>query len=234
MSGSLTPPRRRLPDEAAVADYLARNPEFFVDHPELLSRLTLPHVRGDAISLWERQLEILRHENARLHALNADFLESARGNERLIAGIHRLALALLTARTARDALDRLHAGVADDFNADRVSTLLFAATPAPEGELPECVGVDSPRRVPFDSLLRAEAAHCGGLDTLQLAALFGLQGFSGSHVVFPLRGSGWDGVLAISSHDSTRFDGALGTEFLAFLRDVVARVLDRHLAGMPA
>lgn len=234
MTGSLTPPRRKLPDALAVADYLARNPAFFADHPELLSQLTLPHVRGDAISLWERQLEILRQENSRLRALNDGFLASARGNERLIASIHRLALALLSADTARDALDRLHLGVADDFSADRVSTLLFATAPAEGGELPECVGADSPRRVPFDSLLCGENAHCGGLDTLQLAALFGLQGFSGSHVVFPLRGRGWDGVLAISSLDRTRFDGALGTEFLAFLRDVVVRVLDRHLARPPS
>ena len=231
MSSSITPPRRRLADDAAVADYLARNPTFFAEHPELLSRLTLPHVRGDAISLWERQLEILRHENAQLRALNANFLESARGNERLIAGIHRLALALLTAGTAREALDRLYAGVADDFSADQVSTVLFATCPPQAGELQECVGHDSPRRVPFDSLLRYGVAHCGGLDTLQLAALFGLQGFSGSHVVFPLRGDGWDGVLAISSHDSARYDSALSTDFLAFLRDVVVRVLDRHLAG---
>ena len=234
MSGSLTPSRHKARDEAAVADYLARNPTFFADHPELLSRLSLPHVRGGAISLWERQLEILRQENAQLRALNADFLESARGNERLIAAIHRLALALLTASTAREALDRLHASVADDLNADRVSTVLFAEPPSTGDELPECVGRDSPRRVPFDSLLRGEAALCGGLDTLQLAALFGLQGFSGSHVVFPLRGKGWDGVLAISSHDGARYDGALGTDFLAFLRDVVVRVLDRHLREISA
>ena len=46
----------------------------------------------------------------------------------------------------------------------------------------------------------------------------------------PLKAAQWDGVLAISSHDANRFDANMGTEFLAYLRDVVVLVLAPWIA----
>lgn len=222
-------PRSTARDESRVAEYLASHPDFFARYPELLAGLTLPHAPGTAVSLWTRQLGLLREENARLRTQAEDFLASVHANAELITHIHALVLALLGAVSAREVIDRLREGVAVDLGADRVTVLLFTAPAAHSPALEECVGKDSARRVPFASLLRGTAAHCGGLDTLQLAALFGLAGFDGSHVVMPMRGVAWDGLLAISSHDRARYQSGLGTEFLDFLRDVLVGVLERHL-----
>jgi uncharacterized protein YigA (DUF484 family) len=224
-------PRSTARDENRVAEYLASHPDFFARHPELLSGLTLPHAPGAAVSLWTRQLGLLREDNARLRTQAEDFLASVHANAELITRIHALVLALLGAASAREVIDRLRKGVAVDLGADRVTVLLFTAPAAHSPALDECVGKDSARRVPFASLLGGTVAYCGGLDTLQLAALFGLAGFEGSHVVMPLRGETWDGLLAISSHDRARYQSGLGTEFLDFLRDVLVSVLERHLAA---
>jgi len=51
-------------NEREVADYLQTDPEFFVRHAELLAtvKLTSPH-GNRAISLQERQMEMLRDKN---------------------------------------------------------------------------------------------------------------------------------------------------------------------------
>ncbi len=53
-------------DEAQVSDYLRAHPDFLVQHPELLETLELNHTSGSAVSLIERQVEILRGRSQRL------------------------------------------------------------------------------------------------------------------------------------------------------------------------
>ena len=46
--------------EDQVVGYLRRNPDFFARHDDLLAEISLPHDSGSAISLLERQVNILR------------------------------------------------------------------------------------------------------------------------------------------------------------------------------
>lgn len=213
-----------------VLAFLQRHPDFFAEHPHVLSRLVLPHDTGAAVSLIERQVQHLRDENRALKLQSESFLESARGNERLISKIHALTLSLMSAKGPRAIIDLLARGIAEDFGADRVTLLVFAEARRPSRSTREFVGRDSPRRVPFESLLHSLRTHCGGLDILQMAALFDGEAFSGSHVLLPLKAPAWDGVLAISSHDPARFDAHLATDFLAFLRDVLTLLLTPSVA----
>ncbi|MEN9728764.1 MAG: hypothetical protein RL434_3130 [Pseudomonadota bacterium] len=222
--------RETLTDAENVRAFLQRHPAFFTDHPELLSALVLPHDAGGAVSLVERQVLRLREENRALKAQAESFLESARGNERLISKIHALTLALMSAKGPRAVIDLLARGIAEDFGADRVTLLVFAEARRPSRTTTEFVGRESPRRVPFESLIHSLRTHCGGLDILQMAALFDGSAFEGSHVLLPLRAAEWDGVLAISSHDPARFNAQLATDFLAFLRDVLTLLLSPWVA----
>ena len=46
--------------EDEVVAYLRSNPDFFVKQADLLAEISLPHESGSAISLPERQINILR------------------------------------------------------------------------------------------------------------------------------------------------------------------------------
>ena len=50
-------------DERGVADYLLAHNDFFERHGDLLTKLKLRHSAGDAVSLIERQVELLRNQN---------------------------------------------------------------------------------------------------------------------------------------------------------------------------
>jgi len=46
--------------DASVRDYLEANPDFFERHSAILSSLSVPHGSGEAVSLVERQVSMLR------------------------------------------------------------------------------------------------------------------------------------------------------------------------------
>jgi uncharacterized protein YigA (DUF484 family) len=219
------------PGAAAVARYLAAHPEFFNQHLELLRTLEIPHSTGQAVSLWERQIAALRDELERARARLDDLVDQARLNEHVIRRIHQLALEVMVAAGPQAVFGLLSARLCEEFRADRATCLVFAhASSVDEDDQRQFVGAESPRREPFKGSLGRREAICGRLTQAQTQALFGVERFDGSHVVLPLQGRGWDGLLAVSSLDPQRFESNMGTEFLGFLRDVVTLVLEPWVA----
>ncbi|MEK7261797.1 MAG: DUF484 family protein, partial [Pseudomonadota bacterium] len=86
-------PRQEIPWEDAVARYLEEHPDYFQRHPELLARITLIHqVGGRAVSLIERQVQVLRDQSRNLQRQLRELLGNARDNDALTDRLHRLAL----------------------------------------------------------------------------------------------------------------------------------------------
>ncbi|WP_341502428.1 DUF484 family protein [Gallaecimonas sp. GXIMD4217] len=85
-------------DEALVADYLAENPDFFLRHPGLLTRLRLGHPERGTVSLVERQLELARGRSAQLEEEITALMAVAAHNEQVARGCHKLTLALVQAQ----------------------------------------------------------------------------------------------------------------------------------------
>src|SRR5690606_7292645 len=105
---------RRSKDEAAisaedVAEFLGDHPDFFEAHPQLAARLRIPHSTGEAVSLIEKQVDILRRQNTQLERKLVDLIEVARANDAAVERIHQLVLAVME---AEDLPDLLH-GLAD-------------------------------------------------------------------------------------------------------------------------
>ncbi len=223
-----------LPEGAAVARYLEAHPEFFNHHLELLNRLAIPHATGPAVSLWERQIAALRADNERLRTRYEEFLTQATRNEALIGRIHALSLALMQAAGPQAVFALLATRLSAEFNADRVTVRIYGAPAFVDSEdTPQFVGSDAPDRTLFEDLLDGSAPLCGVLAAPQVQALFGGGNgavASGSHVLLPLAGRHWAGLLAVSSHDPRRFDARMGTEFLGYLRDVLIIVLEPWVA----
>src|SRR5579863_4463541 len=85
-------------EEESIAGYLQRNPDFFERHQGVLARLKLPHARGGAaISLVERQIEVLRQKQAALEIKLAELVRVARANDAIAERLHRFTRRLLRA-----------------------------------------------------------------------------------------------------------------------------------------
>ena len=105
-------------DEDSVMRYLRDNPDFFGRHPTLLTDLSLPHDSGQAISLVERQVAILRERNIDMRRRLTHLVGAANDNDTLFEKTRRFTLHALDCESL-DAIDGVLADtLIDDFAAD--------------------------------------------------------------------------------------------------------------------
>ena len=88
--------------EKQVVKHLQDNPEFFLNHPELLSNIKLPHDSGKAISLVEKQVNILREQGVKATEKLKDLTDNARTNDEIFDITRSLILDLLESNTIEE------------------------------------------------------------------------------------------------------------------------------------
>ena len=208
-----------------VAAYLHAHPEFFVDRDELLGEMRIPHQPGDAVSLVERQVRLLRERNIEMRHRLSQLMDVARDNDRLFDKTRRLVLDLLDAASLEEVVSAVEDSLRREFQVPFVSLILFSETPMPVGrwvssaEAHQAIG----------GLLAGGKTLCGVLRSHELGFLFGDQERDsvGSAAVVALSFQGLHGVLAIGSPDPQHYKSSLGTLFLSYIAEVLARVLPR-------
>ncbi len=221
-----------LADGEMVAQYLRANPNYFEQFPDVLRDLDITHGAGGAVSLLERQVTTLRDDNTRMQARFEQLVALATSNEDLIKRIHNLALALMESAGPEAIFATLSEQLVREFNADRVRTIVIANPAFVDSNLvPEFVGTQWSDRNLFSEIWRTKAPKCGGLTDVQAISVFPNDAqLVKSAAVLPLSGKGWDGLLVISSDDAARFNEDMGTEFLAYLGDIVSLIVDPWVA----
>lgn len=202
-------------DSNAVADFLSDNPHFFEEHSELLARVKLTSpVAGRAVSLQERQMEVLREKNKSLELRLADLLRIAQENDAITQKFLEWTRTLLLARndvdlpyTLIDGLRTIFSvplatvrlwGVADDFK-----HTWFAAEVSDDAKL-------------FSNSLTAP--YCGANQDFEAAAWFDDAESVRSIAMLPLRvGAAPEafGLLVLGSPDAQRFSADMATDFLS-------------------
>ncbi len=208
--------------EDAVARFLEENPDYFQRHPDLLARISLAHeVGGRAVSLIERQVQVLREENRNLQRQLRELLGNARDNDTLTARIHRFALAMMDVRSLDDALDAASDILRQEFNLDGVRLLVrgHAGAAGDDRQLDELLA-----RVKDGKPACGEAP---GVPTLR--ALFGEQATDiKTWAVVALGGASPFGAFAVGSRDPYRFHAGMGTVFLTRIGELLTHALARH------
>ncbi len=221
--------------ERDIVKFLETHPDFFERHPDLLSQLRLPHASGQAVSLIEKQVAVLREQNATLGNRLARLIENAKSNEKLSEQIYALNLSLLDADSLDAVIEIVEKRLSHDFNADAVVIRLFNTGHPAMAAHPEILDWDEPALGAFEKIIAGRKPICGSLKPGQLDSLFNDDaGQIGSAALIPLVESDHSttcyGMLAIGSHDHMRFRSDMGTLFLKHMGDILARVLRKHLA----
>jgi uncharacterized protein YigA (DUF484 family) len=218
-------------DETAIGNYLRANPDFFVRNEALLAHLRLPHARGSAaVSLVERQVELLREKTQGLESRLAELIGIARANDELAAKIQRFTRRLMAARTRSDVVDQLETSLREDFEAYHSTLVLFgdAAAGLAPGRFVVSVERGDPRLAGFETLLASGKPRCGQVRDTQREFLFGTESAAvASLALVPLGGSTPTGLLAIGSPERDRFHPGMATEFLTRMAELISDALSR-------
>lgn len=219
-------------DGSAVAAYLRDTPDFFARYPELLETLQLQHAAGSAVSLIERQVEVLRGRSQRLEDRLGQLLDNARDNERRAANIHRLARTLIRAPTLANAILGLQTCMKEDFGIEFVFVGIL-------GPLLKRSDIDGLHRIDpegaiakaYDNFLRTKLIECGPLSEPRARLLFPkADPLPGSAAVVPLEKDRSLGMLVLGSSDPERFQPRQGKLFLEMCAELVAAAVRAKLA----
>ncbi|MBA3981576.1 MAG: DUF484 domain-containing protein [Alcanivorax sp.] len=219
-----------------VAAWLRDHTDFFQGRQELLELLQLPDPRGNAVSLLERQAQILRERNQGLRERLNSLLAVARDNDVLFEKTRRLVLSLVEARSAEQLFTALLRSLKQDFGADAVSLLIYDRDLDLTGELRSqirCLAAADLHEA-LQLLLRNGKAICGVLRQVELDELFPQQADRvASAAMVPLAWQGEQGLLAIGSFDAHHFRSSLGTLFITHIGDILSRRLHELLRRYP-
>lgn len=215
--------------ESDVAEWLKANPDFFRRHSDLLTSLRLPHASGAAVSLIERQVEVLREKNQAADARLAELVSIARSNETLAAKIHKFARRLMRAPTRRAVLAQIERGFREEFDTAHTVLLLFRAAPdAADLRFVRPVAPDDANLAGFENLLAGGRPRCGQIRDQQRDFIFGPDsGSIGSVALVPLAGDESLGLLVLGSINRERFHPGMSTDFLALLGELISDALAR-------
>lgn len=217
-----------------VVDYLQDNPDFFVQHSQVLDSVQLSTSPEGTISLPQRQIERLKIKNEQsqeqLHAL----IDNARQNTQLQSKVHELCLRLMDAKSLYALLPVLMSELKQQFNADEVALRLFykgdtePTLPDTSDNIVPLHADDNSLRI-FDGLLAKQQPVCGRLTNKQKELLFMEQADRVNSVAcLPLGHDPCAGLLAIASYDANRFHADMATDYLSFLGEVIMRLLRSH------
>ncbi|MCU0762404.1 MAG: DUF484 family protein [Hydrogenophaga sp.] len=213
--------------EDDIAEYLANTPDFFERHASLLAavQLTSPHGQR-AVSLQERQAELLREKIRGLELKAAEMIRHGQDNTAIANKLQRWTRALLLTREARDLPEVISREIAEQFLVPQVAIKVWGVSPE---FAHESFAQDASDDVmAFSSSL--SKPYCGGNPGLEAAQWLVDPSSAASLALIPLRaGIAPDafGLLVLASSDPQRFAPDMGTEFLERIGELTSAALSR-------
>lgn len=218
-------------DEEQVTAFLKANPDFLARHPELFEFLELRHASGAAVSLIERQVEILRGKSSMLEDRLKALLDAARDNESRAANVHRLARSLIRAPTLAATVTALRNCLREDFNVDEV-WVGVSASALKRHDIEGLHVIDPAGAVAraFGDFFRTRLLECGPLDEARAQLLFpNAKQLPASAAIVPLEKERDLGMLVLASVDGARFQPRQGRLFLDMTAELVSAAVRARL-----
>jgi uncharacterized protein YigA (DUF484 family) len=215
--------------EADIADYLAASPGFFERHAELLSAITLTSPHGHrAVSLQERQMEMLRDKIKGLEQRIIEMIRHGQDNMATADKLHRWTRALMLTVNAADLPGTLVRELLSQFLIPQGAIRVWGAAEA-FASLPFATRVSDDIREFASSLT---VPYCGVNAGFEAAGWLDDAASVRSMAMVPLRDDASPlafGLLVLASPDPTRYTADMGTEFLERIGELASAALSRLL-----
>jgi hypothetical protein len=215
--------------EQDIANYLANTPGFFERNAELLSaiHLTSPHGQR-AVSLQERQMEMLRDKNKGLELKIIEMIRHGQENVAIADKLHRFTRAIMLTSNPAELPDVVVHQLMHQFMIPQGGIRVWGAAPA-FASLPFARSVSDDAKSFAASL---SLPYCGVNSGFEAASWLEDPSSVMSLALIPLRhganGSAF-GMLVLGSPDPTRYAADMGTEFLMRIGEIASAGLTRLL-----
>jgi uncharacterized protein YigA (DUF484 family) len=215
--------------ETDIANYLANSPGFFERQAELLAsiQLTSPHGQR-AVSLQERQMEMLRDKIKGLEHKIIEMIRHSQDNTTVADKLHRWTQALMLTANAADLPDVLVGELLGQFLIPQGAIRVWGAAEA-------FSSLDFARPVSDDVKSFASslsAPYCGANSGFEATGWLEDAANARSMAMVPIRDGTSPiafGLLVLASPDPTRYTADMGTDFLERIGAIASAALSRLL-----
>lgn len=230
----MTNPSTHIPPitEDDIARFLENTPGFFERHAEVLAsvQITSPH-GARAVSLQERQAEMLREKIKGLEHRVMDLVRNSNENTAIANKVHQWTSTLLQVREPFDLPEAVVHGIRTLFDVPQATVRVWdVAGPYVDADFAQ--GASEDARAFASSLTMPFCGPNLGFEPAGwLDAPGGVQ--AQSLALLPLRQGAIDsatpafGLLVLGSHDPQRFDATMGTDFLSRIAELSSSALVR-------
>ena len=213
-----------------VARYLRTHSDFFMRHSELIETLTIPHETGEAVSLVERQVEMLRSKNKELERKLHQLITVAKDNERVNRRLHALALGIVSIKGLKETLAGLQELLHADFPGTKVNIRLFDVIPNTDVQNCESIERSMLKSKLIQDLFSSRRRGVAFLTKRQIESVFKIEKNKKpirSAAAVALKKKEHLGVLFLGSTDANRFQSGMGTLFLGNLGEIISAKLQQ-------
>lgn len=215
--------------EQDIANYLANTPGFFERHAELLASIQIMSPHGQrAVSLQERQMEMLRDKHRSLEQRIVEMIRHGQENVAIADKLHKWTRAIMLTANPGDLPAVLVSELKHQFMIPQAAIRVWGAA-----EAFNMLGFAKP--VSEDARSFASSLtlpYCGVNAGFEAASWLEDPRTVSSMALVPLRhGESPEafGLLVLASPDPTRYSADMGTEFLVRIGEIASAGLARLL-----
>ncbi|MFL2742659.1 MAG: DUF484 family protein [Gammaproteobacteria bacterium] len=219
--------------EKDVKKFLKENPDFFLKNPEALEELEIKHASGEAVSLIERQVEIIKKKNLLADSKLSEFLSNAEFNQKLFIKVQKLILIILKSETLNSLSEQVEIFFKKEFGNEKCKIFFFTQE--------ELFDVSAERIITpeiatptFSDLFSENVIYLGGLNKELSTLVFGGKAMIKEGAICRLASSKIAGALTLGSSKEGKFAKDSETLFLEFVIDVMSHKIDSLIGASDA
>ena len=216
---------KKVIDPKEVEEFLLLNPDFLSSNAHILNSLEIVHETGGAVSLIQKQVEILRKNYESTSGNLVQLLEIASTNEGIFDKTRKLILELIVCKNLTEIVFVTEETFIKDFQSDSCKILFFKDnTNLPKGRV---VDAKEAHKV-IGSKYNASDIFCGPLNDKESSFIFDKKAKIVDCVLVPIKNSDCPGVLALGSKSEDTYSKENDSLFLGFIAEALSKLIERN------
>ena len=219
--------------ESQVVKYLNDNPDFFLKNPDSLEDLDIKHESGEAVSLIEKQVEIIKKKSLLTNSKLSEFLTNAEFNQKLFIKVQKLILIILKAKKIDNLSDQVELFFKKEFGTEKCKLFFFTQEELYDLSAEKIISPEIATPL-FSDIFKENAIYLGGLKSELSALVFGSKAMIEEGAICKFSSDKIAGTLALGSSKKGKFSKDSETLFLEFVLAVLSHKIDSLLGGTDA
>ncbi len=212
-------------DPKEVEDFLILNPDFLSANSHILNSIEIVHETGGAVSLIQKQVEMLRKNYDSTSSNLLQLLKIAKTNEGIFEKTKSLILELIICRNLNDVILITEKKFIEEFKADACKVLFFKDnTNLPKGRILDAKEAHKM----IGKKYNAGEIFCGPLDKRESGYIFDKKDKIIDSVLVPIKNTECPGMLAIGSRIEDTYSKENDSLFLEFVAETLSKLIDRN------